>query len=349
MVLRELFRRTCTLLAISAMFAAASPAAAQDEPAEPPPADEPGTSDPARTRARDPLRADALFDEAIALGDRGQWDLACPKFRESLAADASVGTLLNVASCSLREGNRLQAAREYRRILEMNATTTDPDRKRSVAATAQAALDKLVAELASVGFQVLPARPGVTIVIDGRRAEPLAPGKVTELEPGRHRIEVTAPGFRRLERNVVLSAGNNDTLVFSLEPERAPTPPPAAAAGPRALSTAGWVTGLLGGALAASGGALLVVAADHAAEIRAECGPDARPPSCPLGSAEVADELGTEGRAFAVGGYVGLGVGGAAVATGIGLLVADAVSTDAVVVVPRAGTSEAGVWLVTRF
>ncbi len=275
---------------------------AQDPPPE---AAAPEPADPSRIRVGDPLRADTLFQEAITLLDQGRWQEACPKFRESLAAEASVGTLLNVASCSVREGSRRQAAREYRRVLELNAATDDPERKRSV-------------------------------------------------EPGKHAIAVDAPGFRPARRDVVLAAGARDVIVFDLARADAPGPAPPAPAPARSratpLATAGWVAGLGGSALLATGAALVSVAADRASAIRAECGPDAAPPACPLGSAEVADDLASEGRAYEISGFAALGVGGAALGTGVALLIADAVSpTESVAALPRVSNNEVGLWVAGTF
>lgn len=323
-------------------------AAAQDAPGPTPPAAPP---DPARVREGDPLRADALFQEAIALADQGRWQEACAKFRESLAAEPSVGTLLNVASCSLREGHKRQAAREYRRVLELNAATGDPDRKRSVTASAKAALAKIEAGLGAVTIRVTPADAGASIVIDDKPNDLVRPGEPAELDPGRHQIVVTAPGFREVIRELDLAPGARDLVVITLAREqREKAPQSVTTDGPHTLRTAGWVTGLAGSAVLATGAALVAVAADRAAAIRAECGPDAAPPVCPLGSARVADDLASEGRAFEISGYVGLGVGAAAVATGIALVIADAVApSETVQVMPSVSASEVGLWFVERF
>jgi len=307
----------------------------------------------------DPLRADTLFQEAITLLDQGRWQEACPKFRESLAAEASVGTLLNVASCSVREGNRRQAAREYRRVLELNAATDDPERKRSVAATARAALAKLESQLSRVIVRVTPPDAAARITIDGLGglgggADLVRAGEPTELEPGKHAIAVDAPGFRPARRDVVLAAGARDVIVFDLAradaPGSAPPTPAPASSRARPLATAGWVTGLGGSALLATGAALVAVAADRASAIRAECGPDAAPPACPLGSAEVADDLASEGRAYQISGFAALGVGGAALGTGVALLIADAVSpTESVAALPRVSNNEVGLWVAGTF
>src|SRR5690349_18122776 len=83
----------------------------------------------ARDAAADAKRAARLFDEALELADANRWDAACPKFRESLEAEASVGAQLNVAKCSERAGLLLQAEREYGALLELNRSTRDPERR----------------------------------------------------------------------------------------------------------------------------------------------------------------------------------------------------------------------------
>ncbi|HEY1180526.1 MAG TPA: hypothetical protein VGF17_30590, partial [Phytomonospora sp.] len=330
-----------------ASLLAPAPARAQDAPPEMPP--QAADTDPARVRQTDSLRADQLFQEAIALSDQGKWQEACPKFRESLAAEASVGTLLNVAACSVREGDRLQGAREYRRVLELNASTNDPERRRSVDTTARQALEKLEASLARVTIRVTPEGAAPRLRVDGKTGARL--GEPFEIEPGEHVIEADADGFSPVARKLALTAGARDVVVIALvrsEKKAAPVEPEKERG---VLGTAGWITGLGGAAFLTTGAILVGLAGDRAAAIRAECGPRVAPPLCPLGSAEVADDLAAEGRAFEISGYVGLGIGGAAIATAIGLLAADAVaSAPAPAQVGLAASeSEVGLWMAARF
>jgi hypothetical protein len=321
-------------------------ARAQDAPPETPPPT--GETDPARVRQTDSLRADQLFQEAITLSDQGRWQAACPKFRESLAAEASVGTLLNVASCSVREGDRLQAAREYRRVLELNAATSDPERRQRIDSTARKALEKLEAALAQVTIRIAPEGAAARLRIDGKAGARV--GEPLEVEPGAHVVEAEAEGFSPVSRKLSLAAGARDVIVIALERKENKAPPVEHAKEGSLLGTAGWITGLGGAAFLTTGAILVGLAGDRAAAIRTECGPRVDPPLCPLGSAEVADDLAAEGSAFAISGYVGLGIGGAAIATAIGLLAADAASAPAS---PKVGLSvsesEVGLWLAARF
>ncbi len=319
---------------------------------DPPPVAPPTPVDPSRTRDADPLRADQLFQEAIQLLDEGRWREACPKFRESMAAEPSVGSLLNVAACSVREGHALQAAREYRRTLELNRSTVDVERRRNVDEQARAALQKLEATLGRVVVKLEPADATATVVLDGRSSEPLRAGETVEVEAGSHAIVATAQGYKAWSRTFDVAAGASETVTIALERAESSAPPPPAVEPPsRGLSTAGWITGLGGAGAALGGVVMLTLAAERAAQIRAECGPLAAPPVCPNGSAEKADELSTEGQALQTGGIVTLSVGGAAIATGIILLAVDAAREPEPRVRAAAGfgPGEAFFWLTASY
>lgn len=304
------------LAAATFVLGFAAPARAQDVT--------PPASDPSRPGEVEPLRAQQLFDEALTLADQNRWAEACPKFRESLTADAGVGTLLNVAFCSSREGKALDAAREYRRVLELNEKTADAERRRVVEGQAKQALKELAARLARVTFVVSPVRPDLRLELDGVSRKP---GAAIEVEIGDHVAVVQAEGFRRSEVKVHLVGGQDATIPIALsllDDKTAKKPEVVARSGASGLLTAGWITGLVGAAGLTTGAALVSVAADRASEIRDECGAGAAPPNCPLGSASVANELASEGQALAIGGYVSFGVGGAAVATAVALFLVDA-------------------------
>jgi hypothetical protein len=281
--------------------------------------------DPSRVREGDALRAQQLFDEALQLADAQRWTEACPKFRESLAADPGVGTLLNVASCSAREGKALESAREYRRVLELNASTKDEARRTAVESEAKRALKDLAARLGTLAITVTPEAAAYRLTIDGVAAPSRGP---IEVEIGAHTVRVEADGFKPAESSVSVVGGQAASLSFSLTSSAAQPPAPPSARGDR-LATAGWITGLLGAGGLATGTVLITLAADRASAVRAECGANAEPPSCPQGDAAVANEIASEGSSFATGGYVALGVGGAAVAAGIGLLIGDAITPRA--------------------
>ncbi len=105
-------------------------AACQTQPAESPPAvvvavepsrptaEEVGDPRSALPRSaarivRDPATAEALFAEARALLIEGRLAEACDKFEASSNIDPAIGTLLNVASCRERLGEKVAACRAY--------------------------------------------------------------------------------------------------------------------------------------------------------------------------------------------------------------------------------------------
>lgn len=281
-------------------------------------------ADPSREREGDAQRAQQLFDEALALSDQGQWATACPKFRASLAADAGVGTLLNVASCSAREGHVVDALREYRRARELNKTTKDDVRRAKVEAQVGDAMTELSKKIGTLEISVEPATAKPRVMLDGvLLSNPRAP---IELQVGAHALAVEAAGFRTFRRPIAIVGGQTITAAVSLEAIPVPSKP--VERRDDALSNAGWVTALVGVGGLATGSVLVALAADRASAVRDECGPDVAPPNCPLGDRAVANEISDEGQVFATGSYVAFGLGGAAVAAGIGMLIADATMPD---------------------
>jgi tetratricopeptide (TPR) repeat protein len=98
--------------------------------------------------AGDAARADALFTEALALSDAGNWTAACPKFRASQDEDPSVGALLNLGTCAERAGNRIEARDHFRAALSLSDSIADPERRAAVRASAQSAITRLDGEMA---------------------------------------------------------------------------------------------------------------------------------------------------------------------------------------------------------
>lgn len=83
------------------------PAARQVPPA-PPPDDNDETP-----RPRDTAAAEAAFQDARRAMAAGDFVKACGLFRESLRFDRAAGTLLNLAQCEEKVGDRSSALRHY--------------------------------------------------------------------------------------------------------------------------------------------------------------------------------------------------------------------------------------------
>ncbi len=286
--------------------------------------------------------ADKLFTEALTELDRGRWDAACPKFRASQAADPAVGTLLNVAACSDHEGRPLEALEQYREVLRLNASTVDTRRRASVEASALEAIKLLERRIPSLVVKVEPA--GATIAIDG---QPRLPGETVRLAPGAHAVRVAAEGFEPETRAINLAEAEHTSLEIDLIRSRSSQSDVDDAS--TALGPAGWITGGAGLAVAIGGSVLVGMAASRASEIEDVCGAGAAPPRCD-GDAALANALSDEGEAFRDAGVSLLVLGGAAMATGVVLLVlAPSSSEQPVALVPVVTPEGGGLWARASF
>src|SRR5690242_7148142 len=73
---------------------------------------------PAGADVRDPVAAEALFHDGRAAAQKGDWETACPKFRESQRLDPAAGTLLNLADCEEHRGKVATAWQLFRQVVE---------------------------------------------------------------------------------------------------------------------------------------------------------------------------------------------------------------------------------------
>jgi hypothetical protein len=267
-------------------------------------------------------RAQQLFDEAFALLDAGKPAEACPKFRESLATEASVGALLNVADCEKTDGNLVKAAEAYRSALGMNSSTSDPERRKAIEEQAARELSSIEGKLGRLRVRVTPESAKASVSVDGAAVVIDAPN---EIIAGSHTLTIRAEGFRDETRTLDVVARKEADVKVVLTPIKKAEPPLVPVA-PEAdsLVVPAIIVGVVGVAGLAVGGGLIAAAAGKADEISALCGPDAAPPSCPNGDPTAANALSSEGETLATGAYIAFGLGGAALATSVTLIIVDA-------------------------
>ena len=140
-------------------------------------------------------RSKLLFHQGLSLLDSKQDVAACAKFRESLAAEPSVGAMLNVAMCSTREHKLAQALEEYRALLVLNEATVDAERRKNVDARAREAMRSLSPRVPSLELSITPAPEALAIEVDGKPFERSRLGSAQPIDPGEHVVKVSAQGF----------------------------------------------------------------------------------------------------------------------------------------------------------
>jgi len=164
-------------------------------------------------------RADAFFEEGRALLDLGHYKEACEKFEFSMQLDPSPGTLLNLGNCSEPQGDLVRALEYFERAFDDAQQRSDTRRKKLWTEAARQRIASLSPRVPQLSVRNVPADARVSI--DQRPLE----GKsgVLRINPGRHLVEVSAPGKRTFQQDVVVATGQRLVLdVPALESEQKP-------------------------------------------------------------------------------------------------------------------------------
>jgi hypothetical protein len=221
----------------------------------------------------------------------GQIAEGCASISESYRLDPAPGTLLNVADCAERLGKLATARQHYLDLIEQ---LPEADDRKGLARKKAKALEPRIPTLL---LRLARGAPGGTLVMrDGVPLGSAALGVSLPVDPGKHVIEVQAPGHEAARVEVTLAEKEQRELSLEVgaplpappSSSAAPLVPPPASSAPVAesppaaplapvtpqgsgLRTAGWVlTGVGGVAVGASLGLGLLVI-DRKATVEAHC------------------------------------------------------------------------------
>lgn len=292
--------------AAAALIAVSASSVALAQPAPPP-------SPPA---AGSPI-AEALFQQGRALLADGKTAEACDRFAQSQRIEPKLGTLLNLAACHEAQGLVATAWAEFTSA----ATLARRDGQEEREAFAREHIEALAKRLSTVRVIVASAPAGATIALDGA-AVPLADAPLP-VDPGNHRVEVTAPGHAPWSTTFTIDREGSvrEIHVPALAPVGAApaAPPPGATPGPTPVADA--ATGEDGGipplaiiGFSVGGAGLLVgsvtglVAIGQTSDIEDRCTAGACPPS-EQDDIDAADTMANVSNVGFALGLVGIGVG----------------------------------------
>jgi hypothetical protein len=265
----------------------------------------------------DSSTADALFRAGRKASEAHDDETAAARFAESHRLDPAPGTALNWALSEERLGH-LASALEHAREALAGLQATDPRRPIS-----KKLVDRLEARTPRLVIRLSKEAPAETTVQrDDTELRGAALGVPLPVDPGEHRLTVTAAGYEDWTTVVTTPEGKETAVDVRVGEKRPPaekpkehdehtdagpveTAPPAPPAAPsRAPAIALWAVG--GGALVAGGvfGGLVLqkkgIVADHCENKRCD---------------QEGLDAGTAGRRFSLASTIGVGVG----VVGIGL------------------------------
>lgn len=254
--------------------------------------------------ADDPVRAAQLYKAALELMEQKKFAEACPKFAEARRLNpSSLNSLISLAKCYDLAGKTASAWARYQELAfefkkQGNADGEQAARKRS---------DELEKTLSKLQISTSGDTAGLVIHLDGEDVPKAALGSPVPADPGKHVIEATAPGFNVWQTTVTVGAKNDNQKVEI--PPLVAKPKPS-----NSLRTAAYVTGGVGLAGLVVGGVFGGLAASDASSLEKLC-PDKK---C---STKEAQDARASANTKALVSTIGIGVGGAALATGVVLFI----------------------------
>lgn len=188
----------------------------------------------------DQAAATALFYEARNLMQKGNFKEACPKLEESLRLDYGIGTEFNLAECNEKIGKTATAWSGYLNVASQAKTQNQAQREKVARDRAKALEPKLPKMIIEV-----PNPPsGVEVKRDGVIVGTAAWGTAVPVDPGSHKVVVTAPGKQAWETSVSATDANTTRVTVPRDLPNAPVaaaPPvvkPVAPAPPATTGTA---------------------------------------------------------------------------------------------------------------
>ncbi len=173
--------------------------------------------------------AEALFAQGRALMETGDYAQACPKLAESQRLDPASGTLLNLGICYQKAGKTASAWGAFKEAVVMARRDNRPER----VAFAEEQIAELEPTLSYLTVSVNPDSrvEGLEVRIDGASLGAGAWGTAIPTNPGKHKVEASAPGSKPWSAEVELGASQDKQAVaiplLHAEARSEEAPPPA--------------------------------------------------------------------------------------------------------------------------
>ena len=173
------------------------------------------TTTPGPEPASPPADPDKLFTDAMNLIAQEKYDAAIPLLEEAQRIDPGIGTQFNLAVCYARTQRLALAWKNFRQVETLARTAGKKER----ADAARAKLDELRPHVRSISVQ-LAAGATASVSVDGELL-PASELAFIPLDPGEHRIDVTAPGRTPFEKLILITDADGehqDVVVPALAP-----------------------------------------------------------------------------------------------------------------------------------
>lgn len=187
--------------------------------------------------AGDKTAAEALFQEGKRLMTEGKYSEGCPKLAESNRLDPGAGTLTALALCHRGEGKTATAWSEFREVISLARKDGRKDREQ----VAQDNVNELEPKLSKLKITLDRAtqQEGVEIKLDTTVIPLAMTGSALPVDPGVHKLTVSAAGYKPREMVVEIGGERDDKTVNITPLEKIPGGEPTGTGGVEATGAAG--------------------------------------------------------------------------------------------------------------
>jgi hypothetical protein len=276
--------------------------------------------------AADTANARALGVEGVRLADTGHCAEAVEKLERAEKLHHAPTTATRLGECEIELGRLVSGTERLQRVTRETIPPTAHPAFAQAVARAQVVLDKTLPRLSILRLSVgTHANTKLTILIDNEPVSEATLDTDRRIDPGLHTVEVRAEGYYPTTRTTSLTEGETQSLRLDLRPDPRPKPKhvepgtevssPSRDHGTSARSKVPAIVAFGVGA-AAIGGAIYAgtVVDDKAGNLESRCSADR---VCPP---ELQRDI-SDAKRWATLSTTGFIVGGAAIVTGVALLV----------------------------
>ncbi len=147
----------------------------------------------AQPTASEIVVARRMFEQGRALQEHNEWAHAIVKYRQALTIKDTPGLRYRVGYCEEQLGHLVEAGLEYKRAAELLESGVQAEDVAELLPPALAAVERRTPQIT---LSLKQPVPGATLRIDGHPVAKNLLGQRIPLNPGRHDVLVSAPGYR---------------------------------------------------------------------------------------------------------------------------------------------------------
>jgi hypothetical protein len=193
----------------------------------------------ARAQLTDAERAAArdLFKQGDELQRAGKFVEALDKFQRAEQVVQAPTNVLRIAECQAAIGHLVEAAESYRTAIRWPLPPGSPSAFQSAVDQAKGELSQVEPRVPRIVVQVTPSGvPSEQLRVDGTTMPGALIGEPIPLDPGDHKIQVSAPGYSSPEQTITLKERETKNVAVALSAAATPPPPlPPPATAPAAV------------------------------------------------------------------------------------------------------------------